>query len=72
MGRPSEGMDRMTAIVTGLSFKAIPGSPALKLIPPPRRLIVLAAESVRVYLRRRPHRGVPQALRHHRQRYPIR
>ena len=54
------------------SFRAVSGSPALKLIPPPRRVIVLTAQGVRVNLRRRPHRGVPQALRHYGQRYPIR
>ena len=61
----------MTLTVTGVFFQARPGSPTLKLIPSLRRLIVLAAQGVRVYVRRRPHRGVPQALRYHRQRYPI-
>ena len=53
------------------SVQATPGSPALKLIPPQGRLIVLPSDRVRVNLRRRPHRGVPQALRHHRQRHAI-
>ena len=53
------------------SFYAIPDSAPLKLIPAQGRLIVLASDSVRVNLRRRPDRGVPQALRYHRKRHAI-
>ncbi len=61
----------MTLIVTGVFFLRDPRPPPLKLVPPQGRLIVLASDRVCVYLRRRPHRGVPQALRHYRQRHAI-
>ena len=53
------------------SFYAIPGSAALKFVPAQGRLVVLASDRMRVDLRRRPHRGVPEALRHHRQWHTI-
>jgi hypothetical protein len=36
------------------AFDAVPGSPALKLVPTSGRVIVLAAQSVRVNIYRRP------------------
>ena len=48
------------------SLEAIAGSAALKLVPTPRRVVVLAAQCMRVNVRRRPDRGVPQALGNHR------
>ena len=52
-------------------FWAVRCAPALKFIPTPGRFIVLALDCVRVNVRRRTDRGVPQTLRHYRQRHTV-
>ena len=52
-------------------MQTVSGSPALKLIPPPGRVVVLAAQRVGVNVRRRPNRGVSQALGNHWRRHAV-